>query len=397
MATEPSLRIDRRTRPGRLAGRGFALAGVALGATVGVFLAWQAAAGLFLIFAGLLFGVFLDVGARGLGYVWHAPRSWRLAAVSVTMALLVVGGLSFGGYTVVQQTEELVATVQGQLRALRGELVSLGLGSSTSSGVELAGSQPPQSPQSRPEQALLPGNPSGGKGAPTAGGPIPGPLASSFLPDPGAMLQSATSALGATLGGLGNVVIIVFLGLYVALSPDLYRRGALRLLPPGRRPRVGGMLEETAWTLRWWILGQLVSMAAVAVLTFIGLLLIGMPWATLLALQAGLFAFIPYVGIMVGGAVILLTALAQGGTMVLWALGIYALVQLVESYVLTPVVQKRTVDLPPALTIGMLVILGSLFGIWGLALGTPLLVAIRVAVLRLWVEDALGDVQDVTA
>ena len=65
--------------------------------------------------------------------------------------------------------------------------------------------------------------------------------------------------------------------------------------------------------------------------------------------------------------------------------------QLVESYVLAPIVQRWSVNLSPALIIGGLTVLGSLFGIWGFILAAPLIAVLRVLLLRLWVGDALGD------
>lgn len=391
------LRTDAPAHPDILARGGFKVAAVALGSAVGLFLAWQAAGGLFLIFAGLLFAVFLEACARGLGRLWQAPRTWRLAAVSATLALLVIAGLGVGGYKIVQQADELVATVQGQLRALRGGLADLGLGSGGAHPV-LQGSQQVQAgaPQgsSAGPQASFAGRP-GTQGGQSIGGQSGTTgVMGTLLPDPEVLLRSAATAASAVLGSLGNAVVIIFLGLYVAIDPDLYRRGTLLLFPRNKRARLGAVLGEAAETLRWWILGQLVSMSVVAASTLVGLLLIGMPGALLLALQAGLLAFIPYVGTLVGGAVILLAATAQSGTMALWALGVYAAVQMTESYVITPLVQRRTVNLPPALTIAALVILGALFGIWGLALGAPLLAALRILVIQLWVGDALGDPQD---
>jgi predicted PurR-regulated permease PerM len=77
--------------------------------------------------------------------------------------------------------------------------------------------------------------------------------------------------------------------------------------------------------------------------------------------------------------------------MALWGLGVYLLVQMVESYVLAPIVQRWSVNLSPALIIGGLTVLGALFGLWGFILAAPLIAVLRVLVLRLWVEDALGD------
>ena len=83
--------------------------------------------------------------------------------------------------------------------------------------------------------------------------------------------------------------------------------------------------------------------------------------------------------------------------MALWGLGVYLLVQLVESYVLAPIVQRWSVNLSPALIIGGLTVVGGLFGIWGFILAAPLLAVFRVMILRLWVEDALGDAEGAKA
>lgn len=361
-----------------------------LGAAAGLFLAWQAAGGLFLVFAGLVFAAFLDAGTRGLGYLWAGARGWRLAIFALAIALLVVGGASYGGYTVVQQADELVDTVQQQLRSLRGELSDLQselreLGPS-GDGPDAQEKQSARNPGSGRSSASFEDGASNQESAPMS-------FARSFLPDPQAVFGSITSAVGLGVGAIGNLVVIAFLGLYLSVNPELYRDGALRLVPQQKRARVGHVLDEAGGTLRWWVLGQLVAMAAVSVLSFTGLLLIGMPWALTLALQAGLFAFIPYLGPFIGGAIIVLAALAEGPVMALWAFGVYALVQAAESYVIEPLVQRRAVSVPPALLVGSLVILGMLFGMWGLALGAPLVAVLRVVVQRLWVEDFLGDIR----
>ena len=376
----PVLGTDAERQQDRFARYSFEMVAIGLCAAAGLVLAWWAASALFLIFAGLLFGAVLDACARGLGHFWDVARRWRLATAIAGLACILVASLSFGGYQIAQQADDLIATVQTQLRSLRGELNQRGIGTpspKTRSGQE--GGQEPTTPT----QGTDADTSSSGQGG-------HGQFGRTFLPDPTALMQSATTAVSAVLGALGNFVVVVFLGLYVALDPDLYRHGALLLLPRDKRARMGAVLDEAAGTLRWWIIGQLVSMAAVATLSLIGLLIIGMPGAMILSVQAGLFAFIPYVGVIVGGGVIVLAALSQGGSMVLWALGVYAVVQLAESYVITPLVQRRTVDLPPALTIAGLVLLGALFGVWGLALGAPLVASFRLIVLRLWVEDALG-------
>jgi predicted PurR-regulated permease PerM len=328
-----------------------ALAIAAAGAVL--FLAWRGANSLFLIFAGLLVAVFLDACTAALGRIWHTSRAWRLAAVTVTLLLLGAGGIAVGGYALVRQADELADTVQDQLRALRGELSDRGLLASEDAARESAPSDERE------------------------------PLVRSFLPDPGALARSVGSAFGVLFGGIGNLIVILFLGIYVAADPGLYRRAALLVFPDDRRDRAGAVLDEMAGALRAWMVGQLVSMAIIAALSLVGLLLIGMPGAFVLSLQIGVFGFIPYLGAFLGGTVIMLAALGQGTAMALWAFAVYLVVQATETYLVTPFVQRRSAQIAPAFAIGGGVLLGTIFGIWGLALAAPILAALRVVFVRL--------------
>lgn len=187
------------------------------------------------------------------------------------------------------------------------------------------------------------------------------------------------------------MVVVVFIGLFTAVDPDTYRRGVLRLLPLRRRERVGQVLDEMAAALRGWLVGQLVAVALIALTTWVALALIGMPGALLLGLQAGLVNFIPYIGPVIAAVPITLAAMAQGTQMVAWALGVHVVIQTIEGYVLAPMIQKRAVDVSPVMTLAGVMLFGVLFGGLGVALATPLIAALQVAVRRLYVEDWLGD------
>lgn len=382
--------------PSRFARRGFELAAIALATAAGLFLVWQASGSFFLVFAGLLFAVFLDACTRGLGRLWGVSRGWRLAVVCVTLLALAIAGVSFGGYTIAQQADEIFATVQEQLRFLRrdpgaGPAAPRREGPTTSPGAPRPSPTPQSSQQPAPAQSSGRQAGQAPQDANEEGG-IRSVLRS-FFPNANALLGTATTALGGVAGVLGNLVVLLFLGLYVAMDPKVYRGGALLLLPRDKRERVGAVLDQSAETLRWWIIGQLVSMAIITGLTYVALLLVGLPGAFILALITGLFAFIPYIGSFVAGAIIVLVGLSQSPRMALWGFGVYLLVQLVESYVLAPIVQRWSVNLSPALIIGGLTVLGAVFGIWGFMLAAPLIAVLRVFILRLWVEDALGDAQ----
>jgi predicted PurR-regulated permease PerM len=270
---EPGL--PRNTSLPDLAWRTLLVAAVSFGAAAGLFLVWRASGSLFIVFAGLLFAVFLDACTRGLGLIWTVSRGWRLAVVCISLLILGILSVSFGGYTVAQQAEQLFATVQQQLSSLRREGRTLAVQGAPSQGQYLQPYQPGSGPKS--EQA--PDESRNGAGI--------GAVIRSFLPNAAALLQSATAALGGVAGVLGNLVVIVFLGLYLAVDPSTYRYGVLLLFPPDKRERIGSVLDESAATLLWWVVGQLVSMTIIAALTFAALLLVGMPSALVLALIRG--------------------------------------------------------------------------------------------------------------
>ena len=183
------------------------------------------------------------------------------------------------------------------------------------------------------------------------------------------------------LGAFANAFIVFFLGLFLALNPGLYRRGAVRLFPPERRGRIDEALDLAGQTLRWWLVGKLMSMTVISVLTLVGLLLVGYPLALPLALVVGLLAFVPNLGPLVAYVPIVLAGIPEGATTILLGIVAYAVAQTIESYVLTPLIQNRMVSLPPALLLFAQILGGILFGLWGVALATPL-----TAVLHLWVR-----------
>jgi predicted PurR-regulated permease PerM len=124
---------------------------------------------------------------------------------------------------------------------------------------------------------------------------------------------------------------------------------------------------------------------------WLGLTLVGVGPAFLLGLQAGLLAFVPTLGLFLAGIAIVLASLAGGMWSVIGAVAVYLTVQTMESYFLTPMIQRRAISVPPAFLFGGQITLGLLFGMYGLALATPLTAVARVFILRLYVEDTLGD------
>jgi predicted PurR-regulated permease PerM len=200
---------------------------------------------------------------------------------------------------------------------------------------------------------------------------------------------SALTAATATLGVLANALIVVFLGVFFALTPKLYVRGFVALFPPAFRPRLEDILAETATVLRAWLRGQFVAMLTVGLATWLGLLLLGAPLALGLAFLAFLLEFIPVLGPIVAAVPAILVGLSVSPMLGLWVTLLYIVVQQVESYLLLPLVQRWAVHIPPALSLIGILVFGVLFGWVGVLLATPLMVATTVWVRKIYLESIL--------
>jgi predicted PurR-regulated permease PerM len=144
--------------------------------------------------------------------------------------------------------------------------------------------------------------------------------------------------------------------------------------------------------LQRWLLAQIITMAAVFAVTWIGLLAIGVPGAFILGVQAGLLAFIPTVGALLGGLIIVLASLASGWVAAASAFVLFLGVHALESYILTPLIQRQAINIPPATLFGTQILLGTVFGLWGLALALPLMAIVKVAIDHFRDHDRSRDV-----
>lgn len=207
----------------------------------------------------------------------------------------------------------------------------------------------------------------------------------------GNVLSGISGAATATFSALASLFIVFFIALYFALDPDTYVRGFIRLFPLQQRERVEDVLYETGHTLKWWLLGRLLSMAAVGVLTFFCLTFLEVPMAFSLSFIAALLSFIPNIGPIIAAIPAVMIGFSVSPETSLYIILIYIAVQGVENYLITPIIQKKTVNLPPALALAVQVIGGVLFGFLGLTLSTPLAAACMVLIERVYIQDTLGD------
>ncbi|MYL24319.1 AI-2E family transporter [Halomonas alkaliantarctica] len=206
-------------------------------------------------------------------------------------------------------------------------------------------------------------------------------------------ISEAGSVFSTTFGALVNTVVVFFVGLYVAFEPWTYRNGIVLLFIPKRRIAASDLLKTIMQTMSWWLLSRGVSMIALGVITGLGLWLIDIPLAFSLGLIAAVLAFVPYLGPMISAVPALLVAFTIGYVELLYVAMLYLLVQFLESYLITPYVQRKAVRTPPALLIMVQLLLSLLAGVVGLLLAGPLTAVLLVLVKRIYINGWLKEQQ----
>jgi len=190
-----------------------------------------------------------------------------------------------------------------------------------------------------------------------------------------------------TFGVVGNFFVILFFGISLAYQPAIYINGFVRLFPKQKQNKVKEILNNTTETLQFWLVGKFVSMLIIGILTWLGLWLLNIPLAFTLALLAALLSFIPNIGPIIAAIPAILLALLKGPSFALYVGLLYLIIQIIESYLITPIIQQKSVALPPALIVFMQLIMSVLVGVLGLALATPLLAVINIIVKKTYLTE----------
>ncbi|MCD1623922.1 AI-2E family transporter [Citromicrobium bathyomarinum] len=294
---------------------------------------------LLVIFAALVFASMIDGGARLIGRYLPIPRTLRIVMVLLLAIAFLVWLGYFAGSQIAEQAATLPAIVEKQLN----EIIAL----AQQNGMQVSLSDA----QSMANQVV-----SG--------------------------VGTVTRAIGGIAGIIGTTAIILIIGIYVALEPNLYERGVEWMAPRGERSELRKTLAEMALTLRRLMAGRIVGMVFEGFFTWVALEMFGVPMAALLGILTGLLAFIPNIGAVVSGLLMATVGFSVSMETGLAAVAIYFVVQTFDGYVVIPMIARKTVDLPPALVLGAQLIMGLLFGIIGLLLADPLLAMLKVALVR---------------
>ena len=205
------------------------------------------------------------------------------------------------------------------------------------------------------------------------------------------MLQSFFGVAVNVVGVVGAIVVISFVALYVAAESQRYAAGVVLLVPPARRARATEILHEAASAMWYWMLGRLFSMTVLGIIVALGLWLLGAPLPAALGFLAGIMIFVPYIGSILSAVPSGVIAASIDLSLAVYVIALYIGVHIIEGYILVPIVQRRVVHLPPALTLSAQIILAVLAGFLGLLLATPLVATALVMIRMIYVEDILGD------
>lgn len=294
---------------------------------------------LLVIFGAMVFASMLDGGTRLLGRLVKIGRGWRLCIVLAAIVGFLVWLGYFAGSQISREAAELPAIVEQQSARFLAWL--------------------------------------DGRGFAISQGDIQG-IVSQLMSGVG----TVTRAIGGLFGALSTLFLIVIIGIYVAMEPRLYERGLGWMLPQTQRQNFYVTVSRMAFAMRRLMAGRLVGMVFEGVFTWAMLAFYGVPMAVLLGIITGLLAFIPNLGALIAGSLMVLVGFSGGVHMGLYTILVYFLVQTFDGYVVIPVIARKTVDLAPALVLAAQLIMGLLFGILGLFLADPLLAMIKVALER---------------
>ncbi len=325
--------------------------GIVALAVILLVLLWNILDALLLIFAAILLAVWLRGLADFISDKMRLPPGWSLAIVVLLLSLALTATIWLLAPRIAAQTDQLSQRLTISAQQLTGEISRYEWG-----------------------KRLL-------EKAPTL----------MQLTGRGNIVGRVTGIFSTTFGLIADVVLVAFIGLYLAIDPTVYLRGTVRLFPKTSRERMTAVLTEIGTTLRRWLFGRILLMISNGVLTTLGLWLLHVPLALTLGVVAGLLNFVPNIGPIVAGIPAVLIASTISPTHALYVLLLYVFLQNLDGYVFTPLVQERTVALPPALTIVAQLLFGVLAGGLGVLLATPLTAATVVLVRRLYLEDVLGE------
>jgi predicted PurR-regulated permease PerM len=376
-------------------------AALVVGVLLAVKLFWVAHVLFFVVFLGMLFGIAVSGGADYLER-FHIRRGVAAPLIVLSFVALLFGvgawvapTLRAQGAELRQKLPEAVDRVQEWIRKRQSGALGLLVTEQERPGSDTATDSAAQR-SSRPITSGQPVPPdrAGAGVVDSVSGARPPALPDEMRQRMSGLSKYLFPFITSTIETIGGILLIVFLSIYFAAEPDLYRRGLLSLLPARKRARGVIMMDRIAVVLRKWLITQLVAMVVMFAVSTAVLMLMHVKAAFALGVLVGFFEFIPTIGPILsaapGVAMGFLDSPEKAGYVALAYWGI----QFLENHLLIPLLMKNGLRLPPALTVVTQAVMAIVFGFPGLMVAVPLLATVLVVFEMLYLEKLP---QDVTA
>lgn len=338
---------------------GITLTSLFVAALVLLFLS-QVAEILILLFIAILLGVYFSAFTDSIVARTGLRRFFALTVAVVATLAAVVGIGWLIVPPVIEQTQDFLFALPENAQRLESQLMRLA--------------------QRYPllERAL----------GPEGGGVVESMLASASQFARQSLLPYLTASTAIAI----EAIAVLAMALYFARDSSVYRDGLIAVFPPRVRHIVRAVLADLGETLRAWIWAQLISMLVLSILTWIGLLLLQVPYSLAFGVFTGLVGIVPFFGTLVSTVLPALFVLTIGGwthALAVTALGVA--VHLIGSNVVQPLIFERRLSVPPLLTILSILMAGAVLGLLGILVAVPLLACLIVAVRHVLLTHIYGD------
>ena len=375
-----------------------------VGLSVALLLLWRTRTLVLTIFLGVLFALAVSSGVDRLQR-WRVPRGVAAPLIVFTFVGLVAAFGSWIGPTVREQTTELRTKLPEALDKLEDWVQARGGGviaTITGLGEEVAPPLPviagdSAAAASADTVVAIAGSDSARRGAPGPATTKPGPASvrDRLVAQLGGAGRYFLHLLGSTLAVVSGIVLVIFLAIYLAIDPSVYRRGLIHLVPERARGRTEETLTAIAVTLRKWLVTQLIAMVVIGAVTTVVLMVLKVRAAVPLGILAGLLEFVPTLGPVLSSLPAIAMGFVDSPEKALAVAIAYVGIQFIENHLLIPILMREGLDLPPALTIIMQALMAIVFGVLGLLVAVPLLAAIMIATRTLTRrQTAAGAISD---
>jgi predicted PurR-regulated permease PerM len=383
----------------------FRIAMMVVGVAVALLLLWHTRILVLTVFLGILFALAVASGADRLQRR-KIPRGVAAPLIVFTFVGLVAAFGSWIGPTVREQTIELrtklpeaFGKLEQWVESRGGGLIATITGLSDDTSVPAPGAVNPADSSSGGIAAdstrvgtdtaakVVPDSAAGAVATQTPKRGMPTTLRDRLLAQIGGVGRQFLHVLGSTLEVLAGIVLVIFLSIYLAIDPSVYRRGLLHLVPRSARARTDEILTAIAGTLRKWLVTQLIAMLVIGTVTTIVLMTLKVRAAVPLGILAGLLEFVPTLGPVLSALPAIAMGFVDSPQKALAVTIAYIGIQFLENHLLIPVLMKQGLNLPPALTIIMQSLMAIVFGVLGLLVAVPMLAAIMIAAQILTRDD----------